>query len=824
MIILLLQHITVQAQKENYFWYFGDRMGLDFNTSPPTTLGNGNIDLAQLEGTATISTPGGELLFYSNGNKIWDRFHQQLPNGYGLLSNYTSSQASLIIPVPGNPDLFYIFCADSGEYVDPPNDGVTYSLINLCENGGAGDLLVDTKNTLLLKPATEKLAATYHTNGTDVWVMAHEGLTDAFYAWLITENGITGPVISHVGEIHKDIIDSVLGYMKFSHDGSRLAAAVYGDFRVQLYDFDNATGVVSNPVQFILPHPYGIEFSPDDKILYVTSDFKKLYQYDLSVNTEVAIKASETLIHSYPAQSGLFLHSLQLGPDGIIYASQLQRVLEPEKLGLACNFDANFGTLPIDNNGHPYFGFQAGLPNFNQSYFDPMPYIVASHSCDGEPVTFSIVNSDLVASVVWDFGDPSSGVENSSSELLPIHQYQDGTYQVSAQMQLKNGNPYQKNKRIIISDFDIDLGTDTTLCDVTSFQLDATTAGDYVCYTWQDGSTAPTYNVTTTGTYWVDVRTKGCIKRDSIYVVLEETPVVNLPESSFLCENETLQLSAGVENANYLWSNGETADEIVVSLPGTYWVEVSRDLCKVKDTVEVVGQALPVINLPTDTTFCSGSAVRLEVAQTNASYKWTTGALNSFIDVNSEGIFGVEVTINTCKNDQIVNVKEIKFINQLNIDSLICEDTVIELNAYQPGSQIAWSTGSVTPAISVNEAGIYQATISNQCYTSVIAYNIETENCDCELFIPNVFTPDGDGYNDFFRPITHQRVPMGEIVIINRWGKEVFKSSSLHTGWDGTIKGQEIDPGVYYWMIEYGCEVGELIRRKSQTGFVQLVR
>jgi gliding motility-associated-like protein len=114
----------------------------------------------------------------------------------------------------------------------------------------------------------------------------------------------------------------------------------------------------------------------------------------------------------------------------------------------------------------------------------------------------------------------------------------------------------------------------------------------------------------------------------------------------------------------------------------------------------------------------------------------------------------------------------------------------------------------------------YSAIISNQCYSSIVQFYVSTEDCNCDLFVPNVFTPDGEGHNDIFRPTTHHLVTDGAITIINRWGKEVFHSASLNNGWDGTDSGKEMDTGVYFWMIQYGC--GE--SRKLQTGYVQLIR
>ncbi|MBL7855537.1 MAG: hypothetical protein JNL17_14135, partial [Cyclobacteriaceae bacterium] len=99
------------AQHEARFWYFGN-MGLDFAQQPPLRLYN--TPMWQLEGSGTISSPSGELLFYSDGMSLWNRFHQVTPNGTGLLGHWSSTQAALFIPKPGNPYIFYLFTTDVG--------------------------------------------------------------------------------------------------------------------------------------------------------------------------------------------------------------------------------------------------------------------------------------------------------------------------------------------------------------------------------------------------------------------------------------------------------------------------------------------------------------------------------------------------------------------------------------------------------------------------------------------------------------------------------------------------------------------------------------
>jgi len=89
------------SQKQGNIWYFGDHVGLDFSTGNPITLVNGQTD-ASVEGTAVMSDSSGALLFYSDGSKIWNRNHQIMPNGDSLLGHWSSTQSSLIIPLPGS--------------------------------------------------------------------------------------------------------------------------------------------------------------------------------------------------------------------------------------------------------------------------------------------------------------------------------------------------------------------------------------------------------------------------------------------------------------------------------------------------------------------------------------------------------------------------------------------------------------------------------------------------------------------------------------------------------------------------------------------------
>jgi hypothetical protein len=243
----------VYAQREATHWVFGGKAGLDFSCYPPR-LEVSSFD--GLEGAASISDANGNLLFYTTGDVVWNHEHHIMPNGRGigglctLFASYSSSsQSALIIPHPGNSNLYFIFTTDCAE--DNFVDGIRYSIVDMSMQGGLGDVI--QKNTLLLAPTAEKLAAVFHANGSDVWLMTHGVGSNSFYAFRISASGInTTPVISSTGQFHR----GGRGYLKFSPDGKRIAV---GSFQgagedgedLEIFSFDDNNGNVTS--EFVLP-------------------------------------------------------------------------------------------------------------------------------------------------------------------------------------------------------------------------------------------------------------------------------------------------------------------------------------------------------------------------------------------------------------------------------------------------------------------------------------------------------------------------------------------------------------------------------------------
>ncbi len=415
-VILLLWNIhSVSAQKEANIWYFGSRAGLDFNSGVPVAITNGRMNT--LEGCATISDANGDLLFYTDGSDIWNRNHEIMINGTGLNGDNSSTNSAIIIPKP-NSSIYYIFTVDSAG----DSDGLQYSEVDMDGDGGLG-AVTSIKNILLYTPVTEKLTAVKGCNDDCIWVITHKFNSSEFLAYKITDAGINiSPVISNTGTF-VDSGEMTIGAIKASPKGDKLAVA-RNSLNVELFDFDAETGNVSNPM--ILQNygsNYGVEFSPNGDLLYTGFVFGKgLFQFNLNAGNEDDIMTSRVEI-----SNEMHYGALQLAVDGKIYiatrnSNYLSVINSPNNLGHSCNYQTNAVYLSGKRS-------MLGLPPFIQSYFN-VGVFDHDNTCFGDTTTFKL--DDTVDSISWDFGDPASGVNNTSTAFEPSHVFTSpGTYTVS---------------------------------------------------------------------------------------------------------------------------------------------------------------------------------------------------------------------------------------------------------------------------------------------------------------------------------------------------------------------------------------------------------
>ncbi|MFD2247540.1 PKD domain-containing protein [Pontibacter ruber] len=716
-------HGVAQSNKANH-WYFDNFAGVNFNTQPPVPDLNGKVE-AYASGSSVLSDEEGNLLFYTDGNLVWNRKHELMPNGTDLTIGAVGSldKTTVIVPKPGSSGVHYIFTANP--YNGPVDYGLFYATVDLSRDNGYGD--VTQKHRALHNPVTRTLTAVQHANGVDFWVIAHEFNTANYLAYKVTSAGVSSsPVVSTTALSHEWSAEQ----MKVAPDGSRIAATV-GRY-VELSDFNTATGKLSNTqlLQGTLSYDVlrGVEFSPNSSVVYAASIYEGIYQFDLSKNSPAEIATS---LYKIRAGQTNIIEDLQLAPDGKIYtakgggqgsgAAYLGVINNPNTLGGGAGFNEAGFFL-----GGAYVGLR--LPTFITSYFaDPATLSYTNH-CFGEVTVFKATGIGSRDAVEWNFGDPASGANNISSNLTSQHTYSaPGTYTVSLKVTLGTQVKTFEQQVVIHDKPNVSLGADIRSCSGEIIILDAGLEGKYL---WSTGENTRSIKVSTTGNYWVEVSNGYCTSRDDIHVEVVTQPAVNLGPDQLLCGSAPVTLSVGEANRAYkvLWSTGETTPTISVNKTGAYWVEVTNNICTVRDEVAIQYNGLKDLSIvASNDTLSYSEVLTLKATGENlVSWSWDFG--DSFA---SDG-----------RNPS---------------------------HTYE-------TAGTYT--ITLNATNQYGCQATTSMPVVVAPY----------LFIPNIFTPNNDGRNDNFQIIYNGR-GLFELRIYNRWGKEVYQANHKDSKWSGAADG-----------------------------------
>lgn len=375
MLVALWAGPFAAAQHAADHWYFGDHAGIDFTSGSAVAVGDGA--LYSWEACTSISDPAtGDLLFYSNGQSVWNAQHQVMPNGSGLMGCdspqiNSTSQGVLIVPDPGSPSRYYLFtapCAESGL-----TDNIKFSVVDMQLDGGLGDVTVKD-SSIYSTPCVESLTYTADAAGTGYWLMGHEWNNNAYVRFQITPSGISPPQVQAIGGLLTQVgttNDGAVCGGAFSPSGTRFAFQSQPWNHVELYRFDPVTGLLSDvlvlPLDSALhPSDYGhsVSFSPSSCRLYASRVFGPLYQWDLSSGSDADIVASRTKLILNLCYGG----NMQLAPDGRLYIAQLfglglSCIEFPDELGAAAGFQLS---------GLPVIGSSMyGLPQYCSRWFAP---------------------------------------------------------------------------------------------------------------------------------------------------------------------------------------------------------------------------------------------------------------------------------------------------------------------------------------------------------------------------------------------------------------------------------------------------------------------
>ncbi|HLP20923.1 MAG TPA: gliding motility-associated C-terminal domain-containing protein, partial [Chitinophagales bacterium] len=359
-----------------------------------------------------------------------------------------------------------------------------------------------------------------------------------------------------------------------------------------------------------------------------------------------------------------------------------------------------------------------------------------------------------------------------------------------------------------------------TYCPGTNTTLTANGAAGYV---WNDPTNSTTASVTVTqGTYTVTgTDGTGCTATATATVTENAAPAVTISGLLTYCTggNTTLTASGGVV---YLWSGGETTASVTVT-QGTYSVTATDATgCTGSTTVNVTESSTLAVSITGTLTYCPGASTTI-TATGGTSYTWNTGATTDAI-IATAGVYTVTATDASCSGTASANVTQTVVAPLALADVTACDDSTAVVNAGSGFVSYLWSTGETTPTISTQVGGVYSVTVedANGCSSSGSA-NVTFESCVVEkfsMFVPNAFSPNGDGNNEKFQCFA-SGVVFADIKVFNRWGEKVFDTNNMFDGWDGTNKGEQCKPGVFTYSINVISADGKSNKYK---GTITLIR
>jgi gliding motility-associated-like protein len=304
------------------------------------------------------------------------------------------------------------------------------------------------------------------------------------------------------------------------------------------------------------------------------------------------------------------------------------------------------------------------------------------------------------------------------------------------------------------------------------------------------------------------------------YYHIDDVSVIEL--SSVLSTHDTttctfpITLTANTGFDSYLWNTNATTQSITITQPGTYIVSGTLQECgTVSDTIIVRLRQPPTPLHFSDTLLCTTDfPIRYAIPQVFTNIKWSDNTTDNPKTIAQSGIYTVAADwqCGTVRDTfRVVSESPLPPIRLLTQDTTSCtKGRFVPFRLYAPYGypNYMWNTGATTRRnIIIQKEGIYEVRSENICGS--VSDKITVTGCPPNYYIPNTFTPNGDGHNDIFTAFTTDAiVNIKKMQIFDRWGEQIVAIQNVLPsfggaggGWDGTFKGQEAASDVYVYVI-----------------------
>lgn len=847
-LFLVLFHFVCFGQNETDNWYFGKNAGTNFSNVEYTVLSDGAMEAPA--GCASISDKDSNLMLYSNGATIWNRNHEVMTNGSGLLTDLDQVQTVLIIPNPVNEDLYYVL---HNRLTATGAPDFTYAGLYLTIVDFSTDALgvVTEKNIRIRDMPVSRMTSTfdYESNTFKIITLSRESidadsLINRFTVFTVTDEGVQLDAQTQVLEGY-DFPSR--GQMTISPDNTCIAIAEREERWVYLLKLDlpSATFTFSkqfNPDEAFGEYPpYGVAFSQDSRQLYFTAS-------GLIKKTDID-PPPDVFPEIYKISAGDMPQSLQLARNGKIYVA-FDRKAEigifnyPERSEDKFEYVPNSSVSPGISN--------EGLPNIPAALLRNR--IVNIEGCLNQPEVFEIDAFRSVPSALWDFGDGTT-----STQISPTHTFTSpGLHKIKVTIPGRNDYPVTLYRDFYV--FPPPMLDNTTVmkqCDPDNngsetFNLENILekiddqSYDYTFSFYHSEADALSItdsihnprsyiNISNPERIYIRMTSEwGCVSVSSFLLEAEYNQLPALPVYA-VCEDS----DGNRGDSQGLFDLDLKASEIItfLGLPSTsiityyptfmdaltktealsgqilsptveIWVRVDDQNydCNGIGTLNLFVSPIVTSTVGGNYLICGTEPVILEGSAANSGWEWKddTGTIigtTRQITITEPGTYSIIESQThhgvTCSSPQ-------RFVTVGSSG----EVAFVDINAAN-GEIVVSVTGSSTYQFSIDNLNFYgnglNHTFSNLQPGMYTIYVRDFNGCElpiqAEILLINFdlyFTPNGDGLNETWNVKNASDYFIDfRIEIFNRYGTLLFIITD-ETGWDGTFKGKNL-PATDYW-------------------------
>ena len=355
---------------------------------------------------------------------------------------------------------------------------------------------------------------------------------------------------------------------------------------------------------------------------------------------------------------------------------------------------------------------------------------------------------------------------------------------------------------------------DTVYCSYDAFnrRIFVQDSSKYNSVIWDNGNRLFAFNTTKKGLFVANALSLlNCLATDS--VVIEHFPEIIIPPlDTLVCPETLVTFDAQNPDIETTWSTSQSGRYINLVKPGFYWVKVQRGACKKEFNFELKNHP-NIFELGPDLRFCESIDTILTISDSRITKSVWNNVVSSFsFNLINPGKVLVRVTnVYGCQEKDSL-IASLFYNPSLNLrgDTTVCEAINLELDAGPNMKNYRWNTGSIEQKIKAYQGGLYWVNIESYegCATQDSIFITKDPNLIPNIaYMPNSFSPNGNGYNDVYPNNKFTDVGVSySIKLFNRWGEKLADFNSPNFNWDGNINGNPAPDGVYAYLVTYiGC-------------------